>query len=102
MGLELSAVMAGMRQDELTLRQEFTDQYLRLLPDWPTFAALQDYPHTCLTKPRPFDQNLPNLSPGIEALQLRCCLLLQLFYILVLSYSEFVCLFSGLLTTSVS
>eukprot|EP00056_Hartaetosiga_gracilis_P018084 m.9604 g.9604 ORF g.9604 m.9604 type:complete len:954 (-) comp6381_c0_seq3:1022-3883(-) len=55
----------NMRQSELDIRRAFVSEDLvsRVPSSWTrVFPLLSDYPHSCLRKPRPFDERLPDIS----------------------------------------
>ena len=51
---------------EIIARKRFYLDHGRALAHWVTVPGLDDYPHTCVAKPRSFDDGLPDAAPGIS------------------------------------
>eukprot|EP00055_Hartaetosiga_balthica_P009460 m.37731 g.37731 ORF g.37731 m.37731 type:complete len:916 (+) comp6757_c0_seq1:97-2844(+) len=59
----ISETVNNMRQSELDIRSSFVTEDLmsRVPSSWHVFPLLSDYPHSCLRRPRPFDEGLPTI-----------------------------------------
>eukprot|EP00053_Salpingoeca_punica_P018119 m.176382 g.176382 ORF g.176382 m.176382 type:complete len:1028 (+) comp17364_c0_seq1:234-3317(+) len=51
-----------LRQTEIRTRLKFHSEHGPYLPEVPAFECLDDYPHSCVVKPRDFDTNLPSVT----------------------------------------
>jgi uncharacterized coiled-coil protein SlyX len=61
--IECYARLNQLRQSELKARRDFYIQHGQYLPlETSAFEFLDDYPHTCMVKPRSFDTDLPIVS----------------------------------------
>lgn len=54
--------LSRFQNTEIARRQDFHNRFGQYLPAWPGFAAFADFPSTTITRPEPFDLDLPDVT----------------------------------------